>query len=306
MKRSFLSINTADSAVKRLDSRIKLLALFCASILVVLIDTAATLGTLFFLALLLHVPAGTEMSKLGMLAGLLIVALWGTILSQAIFYSGCPRTVILTIIPSDAGIPGDLTGGIYLYREGFLYGMVQGLRFLIMTIFGMLVVWTTEPQEMLLGMLRVRIPYIHAFILVTALRFVPIFLEEIQTILLAARIKKFRPLKHGVIRPVQSAMTLLNPLLANLVRKSNFLALSVASRGFSPSAAHHTRQPKVFTLGETALALGMLLMLLSIVCIKVVFLLYFHGLYYASLLRPLYSFADTYLWPLPIPIYFFL
>ncbi len=90
----------------------------------------------------------------------------------------------------------------------------------------MLVVWNTEPQDMLAGTLRIMIPYAQAFMLVTAFWFIPI--------LLAARIKGFRALKYGIIHPVQTAVTILNPHLANLVRKSGFLALSVECRGFSP------------------------------------------------------------------------
>lgn len=295
MKKSLLSVNAASSAVKRLDARIKLIGLFCVSILVVLIDTAATLGTFFCLALLLHVLAGTEAGKLKVLFILLAVALWGTTLSQAVFYGGYPRTAILTVIPADAGTIGRWTGGIYLYREGFLYGMVQGLRFLVMTTLGMLVVWTTEPQDMLAGMLRMRIPYGQAFMLVTAFRFIPILLEEVRAILLAARVKGFQSLKHGMIHPVLTAMTILNPLLANLVRKSGFLALSVECRGFSPAAPRRTRKGKRLHPAELVLALGLILGLLSVISLKVLYLLYFHGLYYASSLRPLYSLARKYL-----------
>jgi energy-coupling factor transport system permease protein len=291
MKKSLLSVNTASSPVKRLDARIKLMGLFCVSILVVLIDTAATLGAFFGLALLLHVLARTEARKLRILFVLLAVALWGTTLSQAIFYAGYPRTVILTVIPSDAGTIGWWTGGVYLYREGFLYGMVQGLRFLVMTTLGMLVVWTTEPQDMLAGMQRLRIPYAQAFMLVTAFRFIPILLEEVNAILLAARIKGFQSLKYGVIHPVRTAKVILNPLLANLVRKTGFLALSVECRGFSPSASRQVRKGKGLHPAEIAVALAMALGIASVISIKVLYLLYFHGLYYASSLRPFYSLA---------------
>ena len=295
MKKSLLSVNAATSPVKRLDVRIKLIGLFCVSILVVLIDRAATLGALFGLALCFHVLARTEVGKIRVLFILLTVALWGTTLSQAIFYAGYPRTAILTVVASDAGAIGRWTGGIQLYREGFLYGMVQGLRFLVMTTLGMLVVWTTEPQDMLAGMLRMRIPYAQAFMLVTAFRFIPILLEEVGAILLAARIKGFQALKYGVIHPVQTAVTILNPLLANLVRKSGFLALSVECRGFSPAATRRVRKGQRLHPVEMTVALALGLVIVSVTVVKILYLLYFHGLYYASSLRPFYSLARNYL-----------
>ncbi len=294
MKKSLLAVNAASSPVKRLDARVKLIGLFCVSILMVLIDTAATLGALFCLAVLLHVLAGTEVRKLRILFLFLIIALWGTALSQAIFFAGSPRTVILTVVPSDAGIIGRWTGGIQLYREGLVHGMVQGLRFLVMTTLGMLVVWTTEPQDMLEGLLRMRIPYGQAFMLVTAFRFIPILLEEVNAILLAARIKGFRPIGRGAIHPLRTAGIILNPLLANLVRKSSYLALSVECRGFSPAVTRRVRRDKGLHPAETAVALSLVLVVVSVISVKVTYLLYFHGLYYASFLRPVYSLARNY------------
>ena len=295
MKKSLLSVNRAFSSIKGLDARVKLMGLFSVSILVILIDAAVTLGIFFGLALLMHALARTEAGKLKVLLVLLAVTLWGTTFSQAIFYAEHPRTAILTLIPSHAGFIGQLTGGVYLYEEGFLYGMVQGLRFLVMTTLGMLVVWTTEPQDMLAGMLRMRIPYSMAFMLVTAFRFIPILMEEVNTILLAMRIKGFGSFKYVVFHPVRMAMCIMNPLLANLVRKSNFLALSVECRGFSPSATKYVRKTKRLTPPETALTLAVILFMVSVMSVKVIFLLYFHGLYYASSLRPFYSLARHYL-----------
>ena len=283
------------SAVKRLDARVKLTGLFAVSILVILIDSAVALGAFMCVALLLHILARTEMAKLRVLLVLLAVALWGTTFSQAIFYGGHPRTAILTLIPAHAGILGQLTGGVHIYSEGFSYGMVQGLRFLVMTTLGMLVVWTTEPQDMLSGMLRMRIPYAQAFMLVTAFRFIPILMEEINAILLAMHIKGVGGLGYWTFHPLRMAGCIMNPLLANLVRKSGFLALSVECRGFSPSATRHVSGDGSLTPVETALILGIFLFILSVVTVKLIFLLYFHGLYYASSLRPIYSLARNYL-----------
>lgn len=294
MKRSLLAVNIASSPVKQLDARVKLICLFCISLLMVLIDTAATLGACFCLAVLLHLLARTEPRKLKVLFIFLIVALWGTALSQSIFYAGCPRTVILTVIPSDTGIIGRWTGGIQIYREGLVHGLVQGLRFLIMTTLGMLVVWTTEPQDMLEGMLRMRIPYGQAFMLVTAFRFIPILLEEVNAILLAARIKGFRPFGRGMIHPLRTAGIILNPLLSNLVRKSSYLAISVECRGFSLAVRRLGRKGKNLHPAEAAVILSLVLAVVTVISVKVAYLLYFHGLYYAPFLRPVYSLARNY------------
>jgi energy-coupling factor transport system permease protein len=72
---------------------------------------------------------------------LLLLGLWGSMFSQALFFAQTPRTPVMVLLEPGAGILGSFTGGIAVYREGILYGAVQGLRSAIMLTAGLLVCW---------------------------------------------------------------------------------------------------------------------------------------------------------------------
>ena len=118
----------AASWAQRLNGRTKLLVLFLFAILMITVDNPRTLFVLFSFTLLLHIVARTSIYKWKVLAVLLLLGLWGSMFSQALFYAQTPRSPLFVIISPEAGILGQLTGGLYVYREGILYGAVQGLR----------------------------------------------------------------------------------------------------------------------------------------------------------------------------------
>lgn len=63
-----------------------------------------------------------------MLSIFLLLGLWGSISSQALFFAQNPRTPLFMLISPDFPFLGSLTGGLYIYREGIIYGAVQGMR----------------------------------------------------------------------------------------------------------------------------------------------------------------------------------
>lgn len=86
-------------------------------------------------------------------------------------FAQTPRTPLFVLIAPEAGFIGQLTGGLFIYREGILYGAVQGLRSASMLALGLLVCWTSDPRQLLQALLAWRLPPQMAFMLVTAIRF---------------------------------------------------------------------------------------------------------------------------------------
>ena len=142
------------------------------------LDNPRTLFLLFTVTLLLHVAAGTSIYKWKALAVLLLLGLWGSMFSQALFFAQTPRTPLVTIISPENGTLGALTGGLYIYREGILYGAVQGLRSASMLALGLLVCWTSDPRQLLKALLAWKLSPQLAFMLVTAIRFLPVMAAE--------------------------------------------------------------------------------------------------------------------------------
>ena len=147
-----------DAAVwaQRLDGRTKLLGLFLVAVLAIVVDNPRTLFLLFTATLLLHLFARTSVYKWQVLAILLLFGLWGSMFSQAFFFAQTPRTPLFVLIEPTVPVLGSITGGLYVYREGVVYGAVQGLRSATMLALGLFVCWTSDPRQLLKALMAWR------------------------------------------------------------------------------------------------------------------------------------------------------
>jgi energy-coupling factor transporter transmembrane protein EcfT len=157
-------------------------------------------------------------------------------------YPGTPLTIWLWIfrpedsqsLPIIGPIILALTGerGIVLCQEGFLWGTVTALKFLIALFSGNWMVMTTKPKEILLALNKLGVPIKLTFVAMTALRFIPIVMEEWYVTLNAQRARgmKFRSLD---IRSLINAIkAILSTLVANSIRRARILALAMETRAF--------------------------------------------------------------------------
>ncbi len=141
------------------------------------------------------------------------------------------------------------TGGL----EAAIY--VPG-RFLSVILLSYLFVLTTDPSDLAYALVRAGVPYRFGFALVTALRLVPVFEQEAQTVYNAQ-------LARGVRYDVRSPRRLLTlarqfflPLLVSALDKADTLAISMEGRCFGkyPSRTY-LRQAKLGRADALALAL---------------------------------------------------
>lgn len=276
--------------LKKLNGRTKLLFIFFFAILMITVDNPRTLFYLFTLTLLLHVLAGTSIYKWKVLAVLLLLGLWGSMFSQALFFAQTPRTPLFTIIASDYGFLGSLTGGLYVYREGIIYGAVQGLRAAGMLALGLLVCWSSDPRQLLQALLAWRLSPQLAFMLVTAIRFLPVLAAETGEVIIALQIRSDS--KNGRTAIVRHLPYIIKPLLARCLRRAQTLALSVVSRGFFLASAN--KQKEEWLLREQVCCWGLFLFTLIIVSSKILYLLSEQGLYF-GFLRKIYDWTIMFL-----------
>lgn len=278
-----------NSWVTRLDGRSKLCILFSIAILAITIDNSRTLFILFSSTLLLHFAAKTSIYKWQVLALLLLLGLWGSMFSQALFFAQTPRTPIFMLISPNFFLLGPLTNGLYIYQEGILYGAIQGLRSSIMLSLGLLICWNSDPRQLLKALVAWHLSPQVAFMLVTALRFLPVLASETGEVITALRLRSNSKIgRQSIWRHLPYVV---NPLLARCLRRAQTLALSVVSRGLFLAS-----NKKTFAWPQKELIICLVVGIFVVITVssKIVYLASEQG-YYVGALRYIYDWTKLYL-----------
>ena len=218
---------------------------------------------------------------------------WGLIYSQAIFYNEFPRTVLFTLVPADLPLIGKMTGGIRVYREGLFHGIVQSLRFNTTLVIGCFIVWTTQPRDLLLALAQLRVPATLAFMVTTALHFIPVIANEAMTVFRSQRLRGFRYFRLNLFATCRGILNSFRPILAGNIRHATHLGESVESRGFSPEAVTQRTSLRTLKMGawDFSLLAVLFVCLMGVVGLKLLYFFYANGIYYASWLRHAYTFT---------------
>jgi len=277
-----------DTVIHNMDARTKLMILIAFAIMAVTIDSSRTLFLLFSMTLILHLVAKSSLARWRILMIFILFGMWGTMVSQALFYNQEPRTIVACLVSPMTKIIGTVTGGLFLYREGLEYGSIQALRSGIMLSVGLLLCWTSDPRQLLRSFLAWKMPYELAFMLITSLRFLPVVFEETAVVLTAQRLRGFEPYKSlSPKRLIQTAFQTLFPILARTLRRAGTLAFSVESRGFG----RDTRQIEVanWSILQKYCCGSIIVLLLILVMLKVIYALQFNGIFYFAKWQSIYD-----------------
>ncbi len=271
-----------------MDVRTKLVILISFALATLTVDSPRSLFVLFILTLLFHVISRSSLARWRILAVFVLLGIWGSMASQALFYNQEPRTVMACLVSPQFPVLGKMTGGVFVYREGLEYGAVQALRSGIMLSLGLLLSWTSDPRQLLRSFLAWRMPYELAFMVITSLRFLPVIFQETATVLTAQRLRGFQPFRTAAPRHlIQMAFQTLFPILARTLRRAGTLASSVESRGFGREIQRCCHDPWV--QWERWLCCIMALLVASLITLKIMDVLQFNGIVYVPAWRSLYD-----------------
>lgn len=276
--------------VRNLSGRTKLCVLFLFSLLFITVDNPRTLFILFTATLISHMVAKTSIYKWRVLAVLLLLNLWGSMFSQALFYAQTPRTPLFVLISPESGFLGQITDGLFIYREGILYGAVQGLRSASMMTLGLLICWNSDPRQLLNALLAWKLSPQVAFMLVTAIRFLPVLASETGEVITALQLRSDS--QSGRTAVIRHLPYIAKPLLARCLRRAQTLALSVVSRGFFLASSNKIRG--LWPRKEFLACMSFMFLVLVVVSSKFVYLLSEQGLYF-GFLRYVYDWTKLYL-----------
>lgn len=159
--------------------------------------------------------------------------------------------------PSSPGAVWDL-GPLRATEAGLRFGVAIGLRGLAIGALSVTFVLTTDPSDLVVGLIRhARVPFRIGYPLLAAYRFLPFFREELDQIDLARRVRgELAPRTpfSGIVRRSREVV----PLLASAVRRAARIAIAMDARGFA-AARHRTYlRDAPLTGGDLAFCVGAL------------------------------------------------
>jgi energy-coupling factor transport system permease protein len=240
--KSLFHYEQRDSLLHRLDPRVKILWLFGVSVLSVVLGTPDLLVVLFFSTIpfwFILRPSKSRIKAILIVFGSIVLSFT---VSQALFYYWA-KDPLFTLIPSTIPLVGPLTGGVYIYADGAVYGLYQSFRFMTSLSVAMLVIATTHPGMLINAFVRffeirlggknyrIGLPYELAFMLSSAVSFAPTMLEESGVILNAMQARGLE-LKGGINIKAKALKNILVPLVVNILRAGRKLAIAADCRGF--------------------------------------------------------------------------
>jgi energy-coupling factor transport system permease protein len=202
-----------DSRVHRLDPRTKLFLLLGSFVAAVLYARPGPLAVLLVI-LLGYGALGKVLANLRRVWVLLVSIAVITLLSWSIFIRG--------ITP-------------FFWRlswEGVLFGLGAAVKIDSMIISGLIFLSVTRTEEIVLGLIRLRVPYRAAFAFSLAIRMVPTVIGTAITVTEAQRSRGLDLETGGLIQRVRNYIPLLVPIFLQTLRNTDQLAKALESRGF--------------------------------------------------------------------------
>lgn len=127
-------------------------------------------------------------------------------------------------------------GGDSINQEGIIYALNIIGKTLTMILVIPLAIFTTDINQMIVGMVRVKIPYKIIFVFSSTLRFLPLFLGELETIIEAPKLRELAVEKMGLVSRLKIYSSVAVTLILNAMAKSQKLSIILQSKAFSGSS----------------------------------------------------------------------
>lgn len=228
-----------DSFFTHLDFRTKLVMVVVITLLAFSWESPIAGGLLTLGVTLACLLAGVNLNYVGSILKIMLPFYLFLLLTMGFFnvdqvkmLTGKTELTPLLILPANLW----LIGGARMTVEGTLYGLNIIFKTLTMVLVVPLAIFTTDVNQMTVGMVGARIPYKIVFIFSSTLRFVPLLLNEVQSIIEAQRLRGMDFEQMGWLKRGRVYATVAVPLILNAMAKSQKLEIVLQSKAFSGSA----------------------------------------------------------------------
>jgi energy-coupling factor transport system permease protein len=150
--------------------------------------------------------------------------------------------------------------GSTITTTGLLFGFAMGLRVALMVTTATIVMMTTSPQKMMMGLLKMGIPYKAGMALSVAIRFVPLINAERLTITEAQRTRGLNLDQGNSFKKSIKYVGVIGPLMLRVFDLTSTLAVAMDCRGFGARNARSS----ITVIGITKI--DIILLVLAILC----------------------------------------
>jgi energy-coupling factor transport system permease protein len=129
------------------------------------------------------------------------------------------------------GTPLVTLGPLAVSREGLLLGAISVLRMFVFAAPLVVVVMTTNNSDLIQGLMAFRLPLDYALMIVLALNFVPLYLEEFGRIADAQKARGHALIDRGLIGKARGLIPIFVPLTLNAVDRADTVGKVLEIRG---------------------------------------------------------------------------
>jgi energy-coupling factor transport system permease protein len=254
--------SVTDSPFARLDFRSKLALLIAATCLAFLWEDPLLTGCLAVLILALNLAARVRASYLGRVLALMLPFYALLLITHGFWNTSVGRTALWTA-PRGWWLVG---GSLTLWREGLTYGLMVIFRTLTLILVTPLTIFTTDLNALIVGLVRLHVPYQIAFAFSATLRFIPLLFEEIRSITEAQRLRGLALERMGVWQRLVVYSRIAVPLILGAMVRSQQIEVALAAKAFSGSPQRtYLHESKLRRADWTVILLSVALLLLAVV-----------------------------------------
>ena len=122
-------------------------------------------------------------------------------------------------------------GSFVVMKESLEDGAAFFFRLAIMVMASFMLIWTTDIRELMVGLVRLGMPYRFAFVIFMALRFLPVIQQEVDAVSAAHAIRG-QATKSRISHRFHLYQRYLFTVIVNGLRKAENTAIAIESRGF--------------------------------------------------------------------------
>lgn len=220
------------SLLHKLNPLTKIIWTFVAIALSFMFSSPQAIIAVFLVNVVIAVACGVTKQLLPVIKGLFIFAL--ILVLFQIFFVTEGRTLFYLIPLTNIGRVTDV---------GLQMSLVMAFRMLA-TVLPIPVLMMTTPMTDIVVVLveKFKVPFKYAFMFITALRFIPSFMAEMEMILQAQMSRGYEADTKNPVKKMMIVIPLAIPLLISSIKKTEKMAVSMEARGFGSGPRSSYRQ----------------------------------------------------------------